>query len=156
MRCSFGRRSLFTAIAWVCLDGAWAQTKLVTLDLTPYGVMTQAERNVQYPIPNPPPGQAGYTTSGPLGGSAWSGVGEVVIDSQERIYVGLPIWASGAAPKNALRGAGDKLRVLFLTTADTSAAPHTVDFPTQSLDRLDLRMAPDNTLVVLANDQLMR
>jgi hypothetical protein len=68
----------------------------------------------------------------------------------------LPIWASGAAPKNALRGAGDKLRVLFLTTADTSAAPHTVDFPTQSLDRLDLRMAPDNTLVVLANDQLMR
>jgi hypothetical protein len=156
MRWDFGRRSLFAALALSCLDCAGAQTKLLTLDLTPYGVMTTAELSVQYPIPNPPPGQAGYTTSGPLGGIAWSGMGEVVIDGQERIYVGLPIWTSGAAPKNALRGAGDKLRVLVLTTADTSAAPHTVDFPTQSLYRLDLRVAVDDTLLVLADDQLMR
>ncbi len=156
MRWEFGRRSLLTAMALVCVDGSWAQTKLVSLDLTPYGVMTQAELRVQHPIPNPPPGEAGSTTSGPPGGMAWSGVGKVVIDSQEHIYVGLPIWTSGAAPKNALRGKGDKLRVLVLTTADPSAPPHTFDFPTQSLDRLDLHMAPDNTLLVLANDQLMR
>jgi hypothetical protein len=156
MRWDFGRRSLFAAIGMLCLDCAGAQTKLLTLDLTPFGVMTQAELRVQYPIPNPPPAQAGYTTSGPLGGIAWSGVGEVAIDSQERIYVGLPLWTSGAAPKNALRGTGDKLRVLVLATADISAAPHTLDFPTQSLDRLDLRVAPDDTLLVLADDQLMR
>jgi hypothetical protein len=156
MRWNLGRKSLFTAIALACVDCSWAQTKLLTLDLTPYGVMTQAELRVQYPIPNPPAGEAGYTTSGPLGGIAWSGVGDVVIDSQERLYVGLPIWTSGAAPKNALRGQGDKLRMLVLTTADITAAPHTVDFPTQSLDRLDLRIASDNTFVVLANDQLMR
>jgi hypothetical protein len=107
MRWDFGRQSLFMALSLVCLDCARAQTKLLTLDLTPYGVMTQAELSVQYPIPNPPAGQAGYTTSGPLGGIAWSGVGEVVIDGHERVYVGLPIWTSGAAPKNALRGAGD-------------------------------------------------
>jgi hypothetical protein len=156
MRWDCGRRSLLTAMCLLCLDCARAQTKLVTLDLTPYGVMTQAELNVQHPIPNPPAGEAGYTTSGPPGGIAWSGVGEVVIDSQERIYVGLPIWTSGAAPKNALRGQGDKLRVLVLTTAATSAVPHTIDFPTRSLDRLDLRIAPDDTLLVLADDQLMR
>jgi hypothetical protein len=48
------------------------------------------------------------------------------------------------------------LRVLVLTTADSSAVPHSVDFPTRSLDRLDLRIAPDDTLLVLADDQLMR
>jgi hypothetical protein len=156
MRWDCGRRSLLTAMCLLCLDCARAQTQLVTLDLTPYGVMTHAELNVQHPIPNPPADEAGYTTSGPPGGIAWSGVGEVVIDSQERIYVGLPIWTSGAAPKNALRGQGDKLRVLVLTTATTSAVPHTLDFPTRSLDRLDLRIAPDDTLLVLADDQLMR
>jgi hypothetical protein len=150
------RRALFTATGVLCLPCAWAQTKLVTLDLTPYGVMTQAELSVQHPIPNPPPGEAGYTTSGPPGGIAWSGVGKVAIDSQERIYVGLPLWTSGAAPKNALRGAGDKLRVLVLTTADTAKVQQTVDFPTRSLDRLDLRVAPDDVLMVLADDQLMR
>jgi hypothetical protein len=156
MRSDFIRKPLFAAVGLVCLAGAQAQTKLLTLDLTPYGVMTQAELRVQYPLPNPPPGQEGYTTSGPPGGIAWSGVGALAIDGQDHIYVGLPIWTSGAAPENVLRGKADKLRVLVVTATDASAMPRTIDFPSRSLDRLDLRVAPDDTLLVLADDQLMR
>jgi hypothetical protein len=87
---------------------------------------------------------------------AWRGVGEVAVDGDGRVYVGLPIWASGAAPKSAARGVGDKLRVLVLNAGVKGAVERTMDFPTRSLDRLDLRLAADGALLLVANDKLMR
>jgi hypothetical protein len=118
--------------------------------------MTQVELNVQHPIPDPPPKYKGYTTSGPPGGIAWSGVGTLAVDRAGKIYVGLPIWASGYAPKNAARGTGDKFRVLVVNPAKGGKIEHIMDFPTRSLDRIALQLAADGTMLVLADDKLMR
>jgi hypothetical protein len=130
----------------------WAQTKVVTVSLLPYGWMSQQELSVQHPDPN----REGWLISGPPGGVAWRGVGEVAVDEQGRIYVGLPIWASGSAPKSAARGQGDKLRVLVVNARRKGEIERTMDFPTRSLDRLDLRLAADGTLLLVADDKLMR
>jgi hypothetical protein len=114
--------------------------------------MSQEEFSIQHPSPE----REGWLISGPPGGVAWGGVGEVAVDGQGRVYVGLPIWASGAAPKSAARGEGDKLRVLVLSAGGNGEPVRTVDFPTRSLDRLDLRLAADGTLLLVADDKLMR
>jgi WD40 repeat protein len=150
------RLAPLTAILGLSLTSGWAQTKVATLDLTPYGVMTQGELNVLHPIPDPPPKYKGYLTSGPPGGIAWRGVGTLAIDNAGKVYVGLPIWASGYAPKNPARGTGDKFRVLVVDPAANGKVVRTTDFPTKSLNRLDLRFAADGTLLVLANDKLVR
>jgi hypothetical protein len=118
--------------------------------------MTQAELNVQHPIPDPPPERKGYTTSGPPGGIAWSGVGTLAVERTGKIYVGLPIWASGYAPKNASRGTGDKFRVLVVNATSGGKVEYTTDFPTKSLRRIALQLAADGTMLVLADDKLMR
>jgi len=131
----------------------WAQTKIMTMPLQPYGWMSPQELSVQHPSPD----REGWLISGPPGGMAWRGVGEVAVDGHGRVYVGLPIWASGAAPKSAVRGAGDKLRVLVLNAGIIKGAvERTMDFPTRSLDRLDLRLAADGALLLVADDKLMR
>jgi hypothetical protein len=130
-------------------SNGWAQTKVMTVSLQPYGWMSQQELSLQHPNPE----RAGWLISGPPGGVAWRGVGEVAVDIHGRIYVGLPIWASGAAPKSAARGDGDKLRVLVLNAGGKG---RTMDFPTKSLDRLDLRLAADGTLLLVADDKLIR
>ena len=144
-----------TAALGISLGRGWAQTKVATLDLTPYGVMTQAELNVQNPIPDPPPQYKGYTVAGPPDGIAWSGVGTVAIDAAGKVYVGLPIWASGYAPKNPVRGTGDKFRLLVVN-GGTGKVEGNTDFPSKSLDRLALHLADDGTILVFANDSLMR
>lgn len=148
------RAAICTGLLGLGAVSGWAQTKIATIALKPYGVMTQEELNFQHPILNPPPDRVGWMTSGPEGGIAWRGVGEVAIDAQNRVYVGLPIWASGYAPKNAVRGTGDKLRVIELN-ADGKVDGQ-FDFPTKSLKRLDLRLAGDGTPMIVAGDKLMR
>lgn len=148
--------ALFAAAIGLGTDCGWTQTKVATVSLKPYGVMTQGELNAQHPILNPPPDRVGWTTSGPEDGIAWRGVGDVAIDAQDRVYVALPIWASGYAPKNAARGTGDKLRVLTLNADSKGGLESNFDFPTKSLNRVDLRLAADGTLMVVAGDRLMR
>jgi hypothetical protein len=133
---------------------AGAQTKIANIDLPPHGQMTKAELNAQYPLPDPPPDEKGFLTSGPVGGIAWWGVGTAAVDAQGNVYVGLPLWGDQYVPKNALRGEGNKLRVLVIDPK--GEITKTMDFPTTSLDRLDLRVAPDNTLLVFAGDKWMR
>ena len=133
----------------------WAQTKVAVVSLKPYGAMSQAELDENHPIADKP----GWMTSGPPGGIAWRGIGEVAIDGEGRVYVGLPIWTTGYAPKvdagtSAARGVGDKLRVLVFDGKGELASK--MDFPSKSLDRLDLRLAGDGALLVLADDKLMR
>ena len=72
------------------------------------------------------------------------------------VYVGLPVWATGYAPKNSVRGTSDKLRVLVVNAEADGRVERTMDFPTQSLNRLDLRLAADGKLLVLAGDKLIR
>lgn len=139
-------------MVWLSMSYGWAQTKVMTVSLKPYGWMSQEELSVQHPDPE----RQGWTTSGPPGGMAWRGVGEVAVDGRGHVYVGLPIWASGAAPMSAARGVGDKLRVLVLNARVKGAVERTMDFPTRSLDRLDLRLAADGTLLLVADDKLMR
>ncbi|MGO8790884.1 MAG: hypothetical protein ACLQVL_26365 [Terriglobia bacterium] len=146
------RRAVLTGMLGLGTSFGWAQTKVMTVSLKPYGWMSQEELSVQHPDPD----REGYTISGPPGGMAWRGVGEVVVDGQGRVYVGLPIWASGAAPKSAARGVGDKLRVLVLKAGVKGQVERTMDFPTRSLDRLDMRLALDGTLLLVADDKLMR
>jgi hypothetical protein len=143
------KRKTLTAAVMFSVTCGWAQTKVVTLDLTPYGVMTDAELSVLHTI-------AGYIVAGPPGGIAWGGVGTLAIDSAGYVYVGLPIWASGYAPKNPVRGTGDKFRVLAVNVASGGKVERTMDFPSESLDRLALHLADDGTLLVFANDALMR
>jgi hypothetical protein len=83
-------------------------------------------------------------------------VGTLAIDANGRIYVGLPIWASGYAPKNAARGTGDKLRVVVINSNAAFKVDRTLDFPTKSLFRLEMLLAEDGTLLVFAGDKLMR
>ena len=149
-------RAVLTAVVGLGMSCGWAQTKLATVPLKQFGAMTAGELDQQHPIPNPPPDRVGWTTSGPSGGIAWQGVGAVAVDGKGHVYVGLPIWASGYAPKNAVRGQGDKLRVLVVNAAGKGAVERTMDFPTKSLGRVDLRLAGDGTLLVLADDKLMR
>ena len=145
-----------TAMFGIGLTCAWAQTRIGQVSLTPYGVMTQYELNVMHPIPDPPPQYKGYMTSGPPSGIAWRGVGTLAVDGAGHVYVGLPIWASGYAPKNADRGRGDKLRVVVIDTKADLRADRTMDFPTKSLARLALHLAEDGTVLVFAGDKLMR
>jgi hypothetical protein len=149
------KQKTLTAAVMFSVTCGWAQTKVVTLDLTPYGVMTDAELNVLHPIPDPPPKYKGYMIAGPPDGIAWGGVGALAIDSTGYVYVGLPIWASGNAPKNPVRGTGDKFRVLAVNAASGGKVERTMDFPSKSLDRLALHLADDGTLLVFANDALM-
>ena len=145
-------RAVLTGMLGLGMSGGWAQTKMATVSLTPYGWMSEQEINLQHPNP----AREGWIISGPSGGVAWRGVGEVAVDGKGRVYVGLPIWASGDAPKSAARGQGDKLRVLVLNAGGKGEVERTMDFPTKSLDRLDLRLAADGTLLVVADDKLMR
>ena len=152
-RCRFGY-ILLTAALTLFVNRAWAQTKLVTVSLAPYGVMTQAELDKQHPVLNPPPEEKGFVTSGPPGGIAAWGVGLLAVDRGNRIYVGLPIWAADFAPKNPLRGTGNKLR---LVAVDSSAkVAWSTDFPTKSLYRIDLGLAADGEPLIFAGDKLMR
>jgi hypothetical protein len=154
MQQSASRYNLLTAALILFVHCAWAQTKLATVSLTPYGVMTQAELEKQHPVLNPPPEEKGFVTSGPPGGIVSGGVGLLAVDRNERIYVGLPIWAADVAPSNPLRGTGDKLR---LVAVDSSAkVAWSADFPTQSLYRVDLGLAADGAPLVFAGDKLMR
>lgn len=146
------RRAVLAGMLGLGTRYGWAQTKVMTVSLRPYGWMSQEELSVQHPNPE----REGWLISGPPGGMAWRGVGEVAVDAQGRVYVGLPIWASGAAPKSAARGVGDKLRVLVLNAGVKGAVERTMDFPTRSLDRLDLRLAADGALLLVADDKLMR
>jgi hypothetical protein len=135
----------------------WAQTKAAVVSLKPYGAMSQVELDENHPIADKP----GWMTSGPPGGIAWRGIGDVAIDGEGRVYVGLPIWTTGYAPKadastSAARGTGDKLRVLVFNGTGKGELESKLDFPSKSLDRLDLRLAADGTLLVLADDKLMR
>jgi hypothetical protein len=146
--------SLLTVALTMFAHRASAQTKLATVSLTPYGVMTQGELDKQHPVLNPPPEEKGFVTSGPPGGIAVWCVGLLAVDRAERIYVGLPIWAADFAPKNPLRGTGDKLR---LVAVDSSAkVAWSADFPTRSLYRLGLNLAADGAPLIFAGDKLMR
>jgi hypothetical protein len=147
---------MLAAAVGLGMSSGWAQTQIATLDLKPYGVMTKAELNVQHPIPDPPPERKGYTVAGPPGGIAWNGVGTLAVDRAGRVFVGLPIWASGYAPKNPTRGNGDKFRVLVVDAASDGKVERTTDYPAKSLDRLALQLADDETLLILADDKLMR
>ena len=137
-------------------------TKVVTVLLKPYGWMTQRELSVQSTITEEGE-HKGWLRTGPEGGVAWSGVGEVVVNGKGQVFVGLPIWATGAAPKSALRGSGNKLRVVVVEASNPGNANGTAkgnakqfDWPTDSLGRLDLRLAADDALMVVAGDKLMR
>jgi hypothetical protein len=142
-------------VAGIAVGTGRAQTKIAAIDLQPHGQMTKAELAVQYPLPDPPPDEKGFLTSGPVGGIAWSGVCAVAVDSQGKVYVDLPLWGDKYAPKSSLRGGdGNKLRVLKIDS--TGKIENTMDFPTVSLNRLDLRVASDGTLLVLAGDKWMR
>ncbi len=142
--------------AGLLMSSGWAQTKLATVDLASHGSMTRAELSVQHPIPDPPPKYKGYTVAGPPGGIAWFGLGTVAADGNGHVFVALPIWASGAAPKNPLRGQGDKLRLLVVNGAGKGDVQRTIDFPTTSLDRVALSVASDGTPLVFAGDTLIR
>jgi hypothetical protein len=131
-----------------------AQTKITTIDLPSHGQMTKAELDAQYPLPAPPPEEKGFLTSGPVGGIAWWGVGAAAVDRQGNVYVGLPLWGDRYAPKSALRGEGNKLRVLVIDPKGETTK--TMDFPATSLNRVDLRIAPDGSPLVLAGDKWMR
>ncbi len=109
---------------------------------------------MQHPIPDPPPKYKGYTVAGPPGEIAWFGMGTVAGDGNGHVFVALPIWASGAAPKNPLRGQGDKLRLLVVNAA--GKVERTVDFPTTSLGRVALGVAWDGRPLVFAGDTLIR
>src|ERR1039458_6931313 len=146
------KRAVLAGMLGLGTSCGWAQTKVMTVPLQPYGWMSEEELSIQHPDPD----REGWLISGPPGGIAWRGVGEVAVDGHGRVYVGLPIWASGAAPKRAARGGGDKLRVLVLNAGVKGAVERKMDFPTQSLDRLDLRLAADGALLLVANDKLMR
>jgi hypothetical protein len=118
--------------------------------------MTQAELNQQHPVLNPPPEEKGFVTSGPPGGIAAWGVGLLAVGGDDRIYVGLPIWAQDFAPKNSLRGTGNKLRLVAIDNSANGKVAWSADFPTQSLYRLDLNLAADGAPLVFAGDKLMR
>ena len=152
MRVRWWKHAILTELLLLGVSSGWAQSKLLTVSLKPYGWMSQHDLSVQYPDPE----RQGWLMSGPPDGVAWRGVGEVALDAQGHVYVGLPIWASGAAPKSAVRGTGDKLRVLVLNARGKGEVERTMDFPTQSLERLDLRLAGDGALLLVANDKLMR
>jgi hypothetical protein len=66
-------------------------------------------------------------------------VGALAVERAGKIYVGLPIWASGYAPKNAARGTGDKFRVLVVNATSGGKVEYTMDFPTKSLGRIALQ-----------------
>jgi hypothetical protein len=149
-------QAVVTAMFAIGLSCGWAQTKIAQVSLSPYGVMTQNELNVMHPIPDPPPQYKGYMTSGPPSGIAWRGVGTLAVDGAGHVYVGLPIWASGYALKNADRGTGDKLRIVVINTKADFRVGRTMDFPTKSLARVALHLAEDGTLLVFAGDKLMR
>jgi hypothetical protein len=72
------------------------------------------------------------------------------------VYVGLPIWATGYAPKNAARGTGDKLRVVVINAKADFKVDRSMDFATKSLARLAMHLAEDGSLVIFAGDKLMR
>jgi len=145
------QRAVLTGLFGFGMSGGWAQTRLTTVSLKPYGWMSAQELSLQHADPD----RKGWMISGPPGGAAWGGVGEVVLDGQGHVYVGLPIWASGDAPKSAARVHGDELEVLVLN-AGNGELQRTLHFPTKSLDRLDLRLAADGAPLVVANDKLMR
>lgn len=128
---------------------------VATVSLQPYGWMTRRELSTESTITEEGE-HKGWIQSGPPGGVAWRGVGEVVVDGSGRVYVGLPIWATRAAPKSKLRGEGDKLRVVVVKSAEGGNVERTMDFPTVSLDRIDLRLVGDDALTVFAGDKLMR
>jgi hypothetical protein len=150
------KRAVLMWTAGLLMSNGWAQTKFATVDLAPHGSMTRAELNVQHPIPDPPPKYKGYTVAGPPGGIAWFGIGTVAADGNGHVFVALPIWASGAAAKNPLRGEGDKLRLLVVNGAGKGEVQRTVDFPTRSLDRVALGLAGDGAPLVFAGDTLIR
>jgi hypothetical protein len=129
-------------------------TRMAEVSLRAQGWMTQTELSKEHTITEEGK-YKGYIQSGPPGGTAWRGVGEVVVDNSGRVFVGLPIWASGAAPRSEVRGEGDKLRIVVVD-ASKAAAEAKWDFPTQSLARLDLRLAGDAVPLVFAGDKLMR
>jgi hypothetical protein len=156
MRSCTWRCSALAVVLGLVFSSGQAQIKTATVPLAPYGAMTQQELDVMHPIPDPPPRYKGYITSGPPDGIAWSGVGTLAVDAHSTVYVGLPIWVTGYAPKNAARGNGDKLRVLVVKANAAGKVERTIDFPTKSLSRLSLHLAEDGTLVVFANDKLMR
>lgn len=154
-----GRRRIQIGVLGVAVMGlscGRAQTRIAQVPLSPYGVMTQEELKVLNPIPDPPPQYKGYMTEGPPDGIAWRGVGTLAIDGAGRIFAGLPIWASGYAPKNVARGAGDKFRVVVIDSKADFRHEGTMDFPTKSLKRLSMHLAEDGTLLVFAGDKLMR
>lgn len=146
------RLAVWTCVLVLALRCGWAQTKLATVPLQPYGAMTEKELLESHPDPN----RKGWMIVGPPTGVNWVGGSTVAIGEQGRVYVGLAIWASGDAPVNAIRGTGDKLRLLALNAEDNGRLVQKIDFPARSLDRLDLRVAGDGTLLVVANDKLMR
>jgi hypothetical protein len=156
MRGSRWMQAVVTAMFGIGLSCGWAQTRIAQVSLSPYGVMTQGELNVMHPIPDPPPQYKGYMTSGPPSGIAWRGVGTLAIDGTGHVYAGLPIWATGYAPKNAARGTGDKLRVLVINTNADFKVERTMDIPTKSLARLALHLGEDGGLLIFAGDKLMR
>lgn len=137
------------AAAMAC-TGGFSQSKVTTVDLRPYGAMTYNELHAQYPVL----GQKGYVTYGPPIRIAEGGRGFVAIDSSGRIYAGLPLWTSPPAHVNKTRGAGDKLRVLLVGTG--GKVERVTDYPANSLARLKMDLAEDGTLLVYAQDKLMR
>ncbi len=128
--------------------------RVAAVSLRESGWMTQSELSRQSTITEEGK-YKGYIRTGPEGGVTWSGVGEVVAEDGGRVLVGLPIWASGVAPRSPVRGEGDKLRVVVVDAAK-GAVEATWDFPTQSLWRLSLGLASDGVPLVFAGDKLMR
>lgn len=149
-------QAVVTAIFAIGLSCGWAQTKIAHVSLSPYGVMTQNELNVMHPIPDPPAQKKGDMAFGPPSGIAWRGVGTLAVDGAGHVYVGLPIWTTGYAPKNVARGTGDKLRIVMINTKADFRVGRTMDFPTTSLARLAMHLAEDGALLVFAGDKMMR
>ena len=152
MRGYLWRLAVSTGMLMLGLGCGWAQTRIASITLQPYGAMTSQELLESHPDPD----RNGWMATGPPTGVNWVGGSTVAIGRQGRVYVGLAIWASGDAPVNAIRGTGDKLRLLVLNAEDNGRLVQKIDFPARSLDRLDLRIAGDGTLLVVANDKLMR
>lgn len=87
------RGAAWTVALAIAQYSGWAQTKAATVELKPYGVITQPELDKMHPLDDPRPQYKGYVTSGPPGGIAWRGVGALASDGGGMLYVGLPVWA---------------------------------------------------------------
>ena len=79
LRCGW-RGAAWTVALAIAQCSGWAQTKAATVELKPYGVMTQPELDKMHPLDDPRPQYKGYVTSGPPGGIAWRGVGALAVD----------------------------------------------------------------------------